>query len=417
MISKQECANGIRIVHEHMPYSRSVAMGIWVEAGSADEQGAEAGIAHFIEHMLFKGTASRTARTIAEQFDRMGGDLNAFTSKEMTCFHATVLKEHAEKALTIMEDMVFHSVFDPKEMAKEKSVVIEEIATVEDSPDDDVHELLWQAMYPDDPIGKPILGSAETIEFFGKKAIVNYMKRLYRPERIVISIAGNYDNALISFIEEKFGTIQEMEKEEKGPELRLPQFQGQYRVKKKDIEQTHLCIGFPGLPIDAERIYEVAVLDSVLGGSMSSRLFQEVRETRGLAYSIYSYHASYKQAGAFAIYGGTSPEKTEELYETIQDVICSLRRGEVSAQEVENAKAQVKGEFLLGLESVESRMYRNGKNELLLRDHKSIDEIVSRLDSVERSSVQQIAADVLGQKFARSIITCDQPAAFLDFDE
>ncbi len=417
MIGTHKCTNGIRIVYEQMPYTRSVALGVWVEAGSADEHAAEAGIAHFIEHMLFKGTASRTARTIAEQFDRMGGDLNAFTSKEMTCFHATVLKEHAEKALTIIEDMVFHSVFDPEELEKEKSVVLEEIATVEDTPDDDVHELLWLAMYPNDSIGKPVLGSAETIASFDKKAIQSYMERMYKPERIVISVAGNYDDNFISFIERKFGSVKRASETEKVQALRIPQFHGQDRLKKKDIEQAHLCLGFPGLPIDEERIYEVALLDSIIGGSMSSRLFQEVREARGLAYSIYSYHASYRHAGAFVIYGGTSPEKTEELYDTIHEVIHSLRQGDITAQEVKNAKAQVKGEFLLGLETAESRMYRNGKNELLFGEHKTIDEVVSRLSAVDRVGVQQLAADILGQNHARSIIARDQTVDFLEFDE
>ena len=408
MINKYVCSNGVRIIHERMPHMRSVALGIWVDAGSGDELDEEAGIAHFIEHMLFKGTNTRTARMIAEEFDRLGGDLNAFTSKELTCFYTTVLNEHAEKALTIMEDMIFHSKFDEAEMEKEKSVVLEEIATVEDTPDDDVHEQLWATMYPEDPVGKPILGNAHTIASFTKQSIQHFMERLYRPERMVISVAGNYDENLIRLIEDLFGSYTSMTEPIENPILKIPTFHSDISKKIKDIEQAHLCLGFPGLNASDKRMYDLVILDSIIGGAMSSRLFQEVREERGLAYSIYSYYTSYADTGAFIIYGGTSPEKTLELNETIQMVIHSLEKNGLSEREIENAKEQVKGGFLLGLESTESRMYRNGNNELLFEQHRTADEVVAKINAVERVNVQDMAGLIFNQKHAISIIASDE---------
>lgn len=408
MINKYVCSNGVRIVHERMPHMRSVALGIWVDAGSGDELDGEAGIAHFIEHMLFKGTNDRTARMIAEEFDRLGGDLNAFTSKELTCFYTTVLNEHAEKALTIMEDMIFHSKFDEEEMEKEKSVVLEEIATVEDTPDDDVHEQLWATMYPEDPVGKSILGNAHTISSFTKQSIQHFMDRLYRPERMVISVAGNYDDNLIRLIEDLFGAFISMTEQTKKPLPKIPTFHPNVSKKIKDIEQAHLCLGFSGLNASDKRMYDLVILDSIIGGAMSSRLFQEVREERGLAYSIYSYYTSYKDTGAFIIYGGTAPEKTIELNETIQMVIHSLGKNGVSEREIENVKEQVKGGFLLGLESTESRMYRNGNNEILFKQHKTPDEVVAKINAVERTNVQDMAELIFNNKHAISVIASDE---------
>lgn len=408
MINKYVCSNGVRIVHERMPHMRSVALGIWVDAGSGDELGEEEGIAHFIEHMLFKGTNDRTARMIAEEFDRLGGDLNAFTSKELTCFYTTVLNEHAEKALTIMEDMIFHSKFDEEEIEKEKSVVLEEIATVEDTPDDDVHEQLWATMYPQDPIGKPILGNEHTLASFTKHSIQQFMDRLYRPERMVISVAGNYDDNLIRLIEDLFGSFTSKTEPIKASIFETPIFYPNVSKKIKDIEQAHLCLGFPGLKASDKRMYDLVILDSIIGGAMSSRLFQEVREERGLAYSIYSYYTSYEDTGAFIIYGGTSPEKTIELNETIQMVIHSLGKNGVSEREIENVREQVKGGFLLGLESTESRMYRNGNNELLFERHRTADEVVAQINNVERKNVQDMASLIFNNEHAISIIASDE---------
>ena len=415
MVTKHYCANGVKIVHERMPHVRSVALGVWIEAGSGDEIEAEAGIAHFIEHMLFKGTATRTARTIAEEFDRIGGDINAFTSKDTTCFFATVLSEHAKKALTILEDMVFHSELDAAEMTKEKSVVLEELATVEDTPDDDVHERLWAAMYPHHPIGKPILGNKETIASFTKETIVNFMGRLYKPERIVISVAGNFDDELIDYIDKLFGSFKSNTHSEMKRLTEKPEFHSNHSLREKDVEQSHICIGFPSLAEKDSDLYDLVILDGIIGASMSSRLFQEVREEHGLAYSIYSYYTTYASTGSFIIYGGTAPEKTNELYRVIDKIIDSLVNEGVTDREIENAKEQVIGGFLLGLESTEARMFRNGKNELIQIVHKSPEETVSRIRLVTKENVNKMAINILTQKRAISIIAPEEAIKGIDF--
>ena len=403
MVEKHICVNGVTIVCEQMSHFRSVSIGIWIEAGSMSEYEEEAGIAHFIEHMLFKGTKSRTARKIAEEFDQIGGDINAFTSKELTCFYVTVLSEHAEKALEIMADMLFNSQFDSAEIAKEKDVILEEIATVNDTPDDDVDERLWALMFPDQSVGKAILGEEKTIETFTAQTIKRFMNRAYLPEKMVVSIAGNYDKSFVTSIDARFGSF----KRESNHVKEIPKvanFQPNISVKAKDVEQTHICLGFPGITMTDERIFDLAILDSILGSSMSSRLFQEIREERGLAYSIYSYYTSYANTGAFIFYGGTSPEKTNELYETMMDVIQSVMENGVTETEVQNAKEQIIGGFLLGLESTESRMYRNGRNELLLREHKTVEEVVALVQQTKKSSVEKMAKQLLNQKHAISII-------------
>lgn len=403
MIQKQISQNGIRIIHEKMPYVRSLAIGLFVKAGSIHETDKEWGLSHFIEHMLFKGTATRSAKVIAEQFDRLGGDLNAYTSKEMTCYYATVLDHHAEEALTILADMFFNSRFDATDIHRERSVVLDEIASVEDTPDDDVDERLWTVMYPNHSIGKSIAGVKETIQAFDKEMIENYISRHYHAENIVISIAGNYDDALISFIESLFSSS--TRKGVATTELDMqPIFHNGKATKSKDIEQAHISIGYPGLALTDERLHDLILLDSIVGGTMSSRMFQKIREEKGLAYSVFSYYSSYMSTGSFVIYGGTSPEHLDEMVSTMDQLIGEIVSDGITEKELHNAKEQLKGSFLLGLESSESRMHRNGKNELILSEHKSIDDIVDLIENVQRDNVNKIAREIFVQERAVSII-------------
>lgn len=404
MIQTYTCRNGVRIVHEKMPYVQSVAIGLWVHAGSADETAGQEGIAHFIEHMLFKGTESRNARMIAEQFDQIGGDLNAFTAKEMTCYYTTVLSHHASYALTILSDMFFHSLFEEEEMEKEKSVILDEVASVEDNPEEDVDERLWAAMFPDDPIGRPVGGSPETIKRFTKDMVMEFMEQHYVPENLVISIAGNYDERLIKLIEAHFGSYERTDDAKKAEENQIPDFASGTALKVKDIEQAHICLGYPALPASHEKIYDLSLFDSLLGGTMSSRLFQEVRENKGLAYSVYTYYAAYEKAGGFAIYCGTSPENFLETYTTIEQVVAELLHDGITDKELRNAKEQLKGSFVLGLESSESRMYRNGRNELILGEHLSIEEVVEKIDAVEKRSVYRLGQQILTNSRMSSIV-------------
>ncbi|KXH80029.1 pitrilysin family protein [Sporosarcina sp. HYO08] len=404
MIEKYVCQNGVRIVFEKMPYVRSVAIGLWVGAGSSDELEKEAGIAHFLEHMLFKGTKTRTARMIAEQFDQIGGDINAFTSKEMTCYFTTVLDHHASRALSILADMFFNSTFAEEEIKKEKMVILDEIATVEDTPDDDVDERLWSKMYANDAIGKPVLGHTAAIEKFNEEMIRHFKGRLYTPENLVISIAGNYDERLILLVESLFGTFRNETIPIESEGKKQPIFQSGVTIKTKETEQAHICMGFPGLAVRDEKLYDLILLDSIFGGTMSSRLFQEVREERGLAYSVYSYYAAYREAGAFVIYGGCAPNNLKEMTTTIDGIIERTIYDGFSKNELHNAKEQLKGGFLLSLESSESRMHRNGKNELLLRNHKTIEEVEALIERVEADDVHKMAQNILSKKHAVSII-------------
>lgn len=404
MITKYLCKNGVRIIHEYMPQARSVSLGIWVEAGSNDEFQEEAGLAHFIEHMLFKGTKMETAKSIAEQFDRMGGELNAFTSKEATCFHTTVLAEDAKQALELLADMLFNSTFKESEMTKEKAVILEEIAMCEDVPDDEVHEQLWKVMYPNHPLGKPVLGTRASVMQFTKQSIQRFMARLYRPERIVISVAGGYETELIDCIESLFGGFEVSIENEQRSSIIIPTFQSGVSSIQKDIEQAHVCLGFPGLAIRDPQQYELAILDSIIGGTMSSRLFQEVREERGLAYSIYSYTSSYESAGAFVIYGGTASEKLEELENVIMTVLQNTIEKGLREDEINHAKQSIKSGFLLGLESVESHMTRNGHRELLRQNHRTVDEVIEKIDQIERNTVEKIVADIFTKPHAKAVI-------------
>lgn len=403
MIREHTCENGVRIVHEKVLHARSLAVGVWIQAGSNDEGVDEAGIAHFIEHMLFKGTKKYSAKDIAEQFDRIGGELNAFTSKEATCFHTTILKEDAKMALDLLVDMLFNSVFDEEEIRKEKQVVLEEIAMYEDTPDDEVHERLWQAMYRNHPLGKPVLGNRQSVGQFTKQSIQAFMDRMYIPGRIVISIAGNYDDTFIDFIESLFQSFEKPTKN-KSTLLEIPTFHANIVSMNKDVEQAHLCLGFPSITSNDYRKYALSIVNDVIGESMSSRLFQEVREKQGLAYSIYSYYALYEQAGAFIIYGGTAPENTEKLQQTITGVLKEAVEQGISEEEIKRAKQSIKSSFLLGLESMESRMSRNGHQTLLGQDLLTVDEVLQTIDNITKQEVDQVVQQTFQKRFASSII-------------
>lgn len=404
MVTKHICANGVRIVAEDIPHVRSVAMGIWVNVGSRYEQPHENGMTHFIEHMLFKGTNTRSAKDIAEAFDRIGGQLNAFTSKENTCYYAVVLDHHAEKAIEILADMFFHSKFAPEDIDKERQVILEEIAMTEDAPDDDVDERLWQAMFPNNPLGSPILGTAETLQTFNRENILSYMHKHYRPEQIVVSIAGHLSPTIIQTIERLFNQFPTTLTQE--PTIfTLPTFIPAKIEKQTHVEQSHLALGFPGLSMRSPNLLSLVVLNSILGDSMSSRLFQEVREEKALAYSVYSYYSAYQDAGAFVIYAGTSPHQLPLLQQTINHSVDTICREGITEKELLFAKEQLESNLLLGLETAYDFMSRNAKNELVFGYDRTIKKALAELQEVTVQSVNQIIKDHLKQPFARSIIT------------
>ncbi|EMR07505.1 Protease 3 precursor [Bhargavaea cecembensis DSE10] len=402
MIQTRKCPNGVRIVTEQMPHVRSVAIGIWVMAGARNETAGEAGMAHFIEHMLFKGTSVRTAKDIAEAIDRTGGEINAYTAMEETCFYVNVLTEDAAEAVDVLADMFFNSAFDEQEMRKEKSVILEEIAMVADTPDDDVHEQLQAAMYPGHPMGRPILGYPETVSAFTREETLSFMQREYRPERVVISAAGCVDDQLIRQLEKSFGTF--TAGAESAIQSERPEFTPGAVRKRKDTEQAHLCLGYPGMDVNDPDIYGMIILNALFGGSMSSRLFQRIREERGLAYSVYSYHSSHTDSGSVTIYAGTSPSRLEETRTVIRNEVSRLLQDGVSDAEIGSAVGQMKGSLLLGLETPASRMSRNAKNELFTGEHKDIDEVMEEFRRVDGRQIRRIAERIFSGTPAESII-------------
>ncbi|MDQ0214251.1 putative Zn-dependent peptidase [Oikeobacillus pervagus] len=404
MIKKFTCDNGVRVVLEKIPTVRSVAIGIWIGTGSRDETVENNGISHFLEHMFFKGTETRTAREIAECFDSIGGQVNAFTSKEYTCYYAKILDNHASYALNILADMFFNSSFDEEELHKEKNVVLEEIKMYEDTPDDIVHDLLSKVVYENHSLGYPILGTEESLQTFTSDKLKQYMHDMYTPDRVVISIAGNIEESFIKEVEALFGTFKGGTG--KGHEA-TPQFHTNNISRKKETEQAHLCIGFEGLQIGHPDIYNLIVLNNILGGSMSSRLFQDVREQKGLAYSVFSYHSAYKDSGMVTIYGGTGAKQLDELYRTVEETLAVLKRDGITEKELVNSKEQLKGSLMLSLESTNSRMSRNGKNELLLGYHRSLDEIVRLIDEVTIPKVNHLANQIFTEKQSIALISPD----------
>jgi len=402
VIQRHTCENGLRIVTEKIPSVRSVAIGIWVGTGSKYENEKNNGISHFLEHMFFKGTATRSAKEIAEAFDEIGGNVNAFTSKEYTCYYARVLDQHAPIALDVLSDMFFHSVFDSEELEKEKNVVIEEISMYEDTPDDLVHDLISRASFGHHPLGSSILGTEDVLRSLTRDDLVTYIEDRYLPTNTVITVAGNFDDKMLEEIKKRFSGFTR-----KGSEISVatPPFAGGIIGHKKSTEQAHLCISLPGFQVGHEDTYSLVLLNNVLGGSMSSRLFQEIREERGLAYSVYSYHSSYKETGSFTIYSGTAPEHVGQVFDIVTNILRDVSEHGITEKELNKGKEQLKGSLMLSLESTSSRMSRLGKNELLLSRHLSLDEIIAKIDRVSHESVLAVAQELFRSKMALAMVS------------
>ena len=398
---KHTLSNGLRVLMEHMPSMRSVSFGIWVKTGSRNETEQNNGISHLIEHMLFKGSEKYSAQQIAEIFDGIGGNVNAFTSKEYTCYYFKVVDSHLPIAMDVLADMFFRSRMDPDELEKEKGVILEEIAMYEDTPDDYVHDLISEAAYPNHSLSFPILGREPVLTRISAADIRDYMRRHYHVQNTVISVAGHLDDSTLPLIERYFGGFSNTGSPSS---FSAPRFEARFEVREKQTEQNHMCITFPGLPIDDERIYDMVLLNNVIGGGMSSRLFQEIREQRGLAYSVYSYHTAHLDSGMFTIYAGTMPRHTREAMETILSIVDDIARNGITEAELTKGKEQLKGNIILSLESTSSRMNRLGKNELLLGKHDSLDEFIRKIDSINMDSLRDLARDVLNRPFAAALV-------------
>jgi predicted Zn-dependent peptidase len=393
--------NGLRVIMEQIPTFRSVTFGIWVKTGSRNEKQQDNGISHFIEHMLFKGTERHSAKEIAEIFDGIGGNVNAFTSKEYTCYYAKVLDEHLPIAMDILSDMFFHSSFDEGELEKEKNVIFEEISMYEDTPDDLVHDLVAKAAFGSHSLGYTILGTQENLSAMKPDDLRRYMKQYYNTENTVISLAGNIDDNVRDLVEKHFGGFSNSGEE---TDYFAPDFLGELVFHAKKTEQNHICLSLPGLSLKEDNLYPMVLLNNAIGGGMSSRLFQEIREKRGLAYSVYSYHSSHIDSGLFTIYTGTAPKQTEEVLKVTLDLLHEIATKGMTDSELKKGKEQLKGSLILSLESTSSRMNRLGKNELMTGKHYSLDEMIERIESVQMEHIRELMKNLFSAPFALSMV-------------
>jgi len=389
-VQKSVLSNKVRILSESMPQMVSATIGIWVENGSRYEEPNQNGVSHFIEHLLFKGTKKRTAAQIAEEIDAVGGVLNAFTGKEYTCYYAKVLGEDLRMATDLLADIFLESVFAPEEIDRERQVVLQEISQAEDTPDDFIHDLFNLQFWRGHPLSLPICGSVETVNAMDREALVSFMAERYRAKRVFIAAAGAVDHQrLTAECERLFNSIQGDGKSEA---ISPPQGRLTVLNHPKKLEQAHLCIGGPCVSQAAGLRYAAYVLNTALGGGMSSRLFQEVREKRGRVYSIYSFLSSFIDCGYLGIYAGTSPEWVDEVVEVTMKEVAQVTRDGLKPGELARAKSQLKGNMLLGMESTDSRMHRLARNEIYFGRDITLEEIARAIEQVTNDQVVELAS-------------------------
>jgi predicted Zn-dependent peptidase len=389
--------NGIKVITEVMSHVRSVSVGVWVGTGSRRENAEQNGISHFIEHMLFKGTANRSAEDIARSVDSLGGNLDAFTAKEMVCYNTKVLDEHLPIAMDVLSDLVLNPLFRDEDIEKEKGVILEEIKMDADNPDYLVHEIFSANFWKDHPLGKPILGTRETVKKFSQQMIRDYYTEVYTPENLLVTAAGNLTHdRLVSLVGERFQTVK------RGgpvPELTKPATHAKIALRtRKELEQVHVCLGVPCYPIPHEDRYICYVLNTVLGGGMSSRLFQNIRERQGLAYAVFSELNPYADTGCLAVYAGTGLESAKQVVESVMREFTELKQHEVSPEELRRAKDHLKGSLMLSLESTSSRMSNLARQEMHFQRFFTLDELVESIEKVTAAGVQRVAQDFFDSK-------------------
>ncbi len=399
---KSTLSNGVRVLTERLPASRAVSIGIWVATGSRDEPGELSGISHFIEHMIFKGTESRSALDIAKTFDRLGGFSNAFTSKETTCFHAKVLDSHLDIVLELLADIFLNSTFDEAEVERERQVILQEISMVEDSPDELVHEFFNNNFWKGNPVERSILGTPDTVSRISSIQLKEHMTRFSTSNHVLVSAAGNIDHDLFcKKIESLFSPLSI-----NGEIVYRQAPRGNFDCffKEKDLEQTHILVGLRGpSSVDPDR-YPALLMNVILGGSMSSRLFQEIREKRGLAYAVYSFVSTLQDAGFLGIYAGVAPENTCKVLELIRKELDRLADTKVSDTELSAAKDNIKGGLLLSADNTDTRMTRIARNEIDLGEYVSYDEVVDRIDAIDSEEIRQCAKNYLSDGIAAALL-------------
>ncbi|QMV17978.1 insulinase family protein [Granulicella sp. 5B5] len=388
--------NGLLVLTERMPHLRSVSMGVWIDSGSRDETAAVNGISHFIEHMVFKGTTTRSAQQFAREVDAIGGNLDAFTGKETICFNIKVLDENVPAALDLLSDLVLHPTFSPDDLAKEQGVILEEIKMDEDNPDYLVHELFTQNFWKGNALGRPILGTAKTVSSFNQAIVLEEYARRFTPANMVFSAAGNLDHD--SFVEQVATAFSSLSASTGDKLLRTPAPTATPHLtlkSKKSLEQVQFCLAVPALPVAAPERYAAYLLNSILGGGMSSRLFQSIREDRGLAYSIYSEINPFRDTGSLAVYAGCSPDKVQEVLDLTLAEFTRIKQSPVTTEELDRARNQTKGNMVLGLESSSSRMSSLARQQMYWGKFFSLDEITAEIDRVTVDDLQQLANRLL----------------------
>ncbi|HUL17268.1 MAG TPA: pitrilysin family protein [Terriglobales bacterium] len=391
-IQRYALPNGLVVITEAMPHVRSVSVGIWVRNGSRRELAEQNGLAHFMEHMVFKGTERRSAEAIAREMDSVGGMLDAFTSKEQICFNAKVLDEHLPIAFGVLADLVLRPKFDTEDVKKERQVVLEEIKMDLDNPEYLLHDLFTRGFWPGHPLGRPILGTPETVGNFSRAALQNRFREWFAPDHLVITAAGNVTHArLLELVHREFGNISSNGALE---DHTAPRTEAPIQLEtKRDLEQVHLCIGVPSFPIADERRFSVAVLNNLLGGGMSSRLFQNIREKQGLAYAVFSEITPYSDTGMLTIYAGTAKETVGQVVDLTVAELRAMKESPVSEEELLRAKNHLKGSLMLSLESTSSRMSNLARQELYFGRFFSLDEILASIEAVTREELQSLAKE------------------------
>ncbi|CEK30866.1 M16 family peptidase [[Clostridium] sordellii] len=389
--------NGLTIVGEEIPYLKSITLGVWVNAGSRIESEKLSGISHFIEHMLFKGTKNRTSKEIASTIDNLGGQINAFTSKECTCYYVKLLDEHIDIGLDILSDMFLNPLFDKEDIEKERQVILEELKMYEDSPEDLVYDLLMEGVYKTDALGGNIIGTKESLDNMNREIISDYFKKYYVASNSVISISGNFKfEEIVKLIEEKFKNLN---KGDVNIEITTPEFHPCFIAKNKDTEQVNLAISLKAIPLeDREDAYALSIINNIFGGSISSRLFQNIRENKGLVYSIYSAPSLYRKSGELGIYASMSNENLKKVYNLVLEEIDNIRENHLTEEEIRESKEQLKGSYILGLESTSSRMMSIGKSMLLTKKVKDPNDIIESINNIEKARIDLIIDKVFNKE-------------------
>ena len=403
MYKKIVLENGVRVVVERMSSLRSVALGVWANVGSRYELKGEEGYSHFIEHMMFKGTRNRTATQISNEIDALGGEMNAFTTHEATAFYVKVLDQQVGSAFDLLADIFHFSRFGNRDLEKEKQIVIEEIRTVQDDPEDYIHELHARDVLGNHPIGRPILGTPRSMRYMNRRGLLKYKHKHYRPEKTIVAVAGNFSlPQLLDQVNEYFGQWQGDGGGRHLDDIKSPPWPDKASTRQslhpKPLEQVHLCVGFKGFAVGHADRYVAYVMNTILGGGVSSRLFQEVREKRGLAYTIYSHLSSFLDGGTLTVYAATRPTEVEAVIGQISREAQKLCRSDVALKELERTKTQLKGNLMLGLEGTYGRMNKLAKDELYQGRHVTLREIVKAIDQISPDQIRQISQKLLDHR-------------------